>query len=120
LRYETTDKNTWFNLKSFANKNRKNPTFAEKIMWNALRNKRIGYRFRRQHAIDKFIVDFVCLEKMLIIEIDGISHEGKEDYDEIRTGKLNALGFRVIRYSDEEVLGNGNMVIENIKGELEK
>ena len=72
-------------IKDFAQENRKNPTEAENILWQNLRNKRLGYRFRRQHAIGDFIVDFVCIEKKLVVEVDGEVHEKQQEYDEART-----------------------------------
>ncbi len=96
---------------------RKEPTEAEDLMWQQLRNKQVdGCKFRRQHAIDQFIVDFVCLSKMLIVEIDGGYHNKPEvkEADEQRTQILEDLGYKVIRFSNEEVIGNTASVIEQI------
>jgi len=114
MRYINSDKAIWFNLKAKARLNRMNQTFAEELVWNLVRDKRLGHRFRRQHVIYHFIVDFACLEKMLILEIDGDSHLGKQDYDEERTKVLNELGFTVIRFTNDEVETNGNMVEKRI------
>ena len=107
-------------LKDFAKENRKNATLAEDIMWENIRNKTLGVEFRRQHIIADFIADFVCLDKMLIIEIDGGYHserKQKED-DELRTERLNELGFRVIRFSNEEVQFNIEEVLKKIQNTL--
>ena len=91
---------------------RKNPTNAEKQLWQELRNRKLGgHKFRRQVAIDQFIVDFCCLENKIIIEIDGGIHFAKPEHDQIRTERLESLGFRVIRFTYDLVL----MAIENIK-----
>ena len=107
-------------LKDFAKENRKNATLAEDILWENIRNKALGAEFRRQHIIADFIADFVCLDKMLIIEIDGGYHserKQKED-DELRTERLNELGFRVIRFSNEEVQFNIEEVLKKIQNTL--
>jgi len=107
-------------LKDFAKENRKNATLAEDILWENIRNKTLGVEFRRQHIIADFIADFVCLDKMLIIEIDGGYHserKQKED-DELRTERLNELGFRVIRFSNEEVQFNIEEVLKRIQNTL--
>ncbi len=107
-------------LKDFAKENRKNATLAEDILWENIRNKALGVEFRRQHIIADFIADFVCLDKMLIIEIDGGYHserKQKED-DELRTERLNELGFRVIRFSNEEVQFNIEEVLKKIQNTL--
>ena len=68
---------------------KKNPTDAEKFIWEYLRNKKTGYKIRRQHVIDNYIVDFVCLSKKVIIEIDGEIHRYQKEDDIIRTNTLN-------------------------------
>ncbi len=87
---------------------RKGHTEAEAALWEVLRNNTTGEKFRRQHPIDTYIVDFVCLQKRLIVEVDGNYHENVEQkmYDENRTSILNEIGFEVIRFSNEEVLQN--------------
>ena len=103
-----------------AKENRKNPTEAENVLWNQLRNKKLGDKFRQQHLIDDFIVDFVCLSKNLVIEVDGGYHndENQKILDEERTFILNKKGFDVIRFLNEEVLGNIDEVLNKIKKEL--
>ncbi|MCX6154961.1 MAG: endonuclease domain-containing protein [Candidatus Kapabacteria bacterium] len=118
MRYILTDTYTWDKLKGFVQENRKDPTYAEQIIWTNLRRKQLGYRFRRQHAIYRYIVDFVCIEKKLIIEIDGDSHDDKQEYDAEREKELRGMGFDVLRFTNEEVFQNGNKVIAIIKDKL--
>ncbi len=108
-------------LKQFAKENRNHATEAEAVLWEALRNKRLGKKFLRQHIIDEYIVDFVCQDDGLIIEVDGGYHAERQQQedDEFRTQALEELGFRVIRISNEEVLFNIEQVIETIKKQLE-
>ena len=103
-------------LKYFAKENRRELTIAEDILWRRLRNKKLGYRFRRQHPIDNFIADFACLELNLIIEVDGGYHNTAEKQisDEERTKMLNDSGFTVIRFTNEDVIKNERSVISRI------
>lgn len=79
-------------------------TEAENILWARLRDRRLGgYKFRRQHAISFFILDFFCAEKRLAIEVDGPSHLEQVEYDQWRTERLNDFGIRVIRFTNREV-----------------
>lgn len=107
-------------LKDYAKENRKNMTEAERVLWNALRDKLSGIRFRRQHPIGDYIVDFICLPKRLVIEVDGGYHSEprQQDDDEVGTANLNNWGYRVIRFSNEEVLFDLNKVIEKIVKQL--
>ncbi len=77
---------------------RKNSTDAEKRLWYYLRANRLGFKFKRQAPIGKYIVDFVCLEKRLIIELDGGQHMDNQMYDTKRTDWLMAHGFKVLRF----------------------
>jgi very-short-patch-repair endonuclease len=99
---------------------RKNPTQAEDILWGMLRKKQLGVKFNRQYIIECYIVDFVCLEKQLIIEVDGKYHdtEYQRGYDEQRTQILNNLGFRVLRFVNEEVLCTPENVLHTIQNAL--
>ena len=94
-----------------------NPTEAESALWKYLRNKRLGVRFRRQQIIEDYIVDFVCLSKQLIIEVDGKYHADGEqrEFDNIRENKLISAGYHIIRFTNEEITNNTDQVIENIK-----
>ncbi len=121
--YETAHPMLYSLLKEFVAKHRKNPTEAEKVLWESLRGKKLsGYKFRRQHIIDSYIADFVCLPEKTIIEIDGLAHELPENKinDEERSAELNKQGFRVIRFTNAQVLGNPNLVLNEIERELKK
>ena len=115
--YETTDGSTYNILLRNAKSNRRYATEAESLLWEYLRNRRIGYRFRRQHPIDGYIPDFVCLSQKLVVEVDGGYHYlGEQPFsDAERTQYLNERGFEVIRFSNEEVLHNIDRVIQTIK-----
>ena len=117
--YETTDAKTFEALKPIARELRKNQTETEEIIWEAVRNNQLGFKIRRQHAIEKFIVDFVCIEKKLVIEIDGEVHLKQKEEDAIRTEALNLAGFKVIRFTNEEVKNNLQVVIQKIKTALQ-
>jgi very-short-patch-repair endonuclease len=90
---------------------RKNLTNAERKLWRVLRKKQLSsLRFRRQVPIGPFIVDFICFEKRLVIEVDGGQHDENKEYDEKRTIWLEDQGFRVIRFWNNEVMNNINGV----------
>ncbi len=96
---------------------RQSATNAEKILWEHLRNRKLnGLKFRRQHPIDKFIADFYCHEKKLVIELDGSVHDDKMNaqYDEARTYELKELSIRVIRFRNSEVEKNIEFVLKKI------
>ena len=98
---------------------RKEPTPAEAKLWSRIRNDQLGVNFRRQHAIGKYIPDFVCIEKKLIIELDGSQHLEQQAYDQERTKQLNSLGYKVIRFWNNEVMKNTDDVIVAIIHALE-
>ena len=104
-------------LRKYQLENRNKPTDAEKIMWEIVRNNNLGIHFRRQHAIDDFIVDFACLSLSIIIEVDGSIHEKEENKidDERRTRILNEKGFIVIRFTNEDIIYNTDAVIKKIQ-----
>lgn len=93
---------------------RSNPTEAESILWLQLKGKKLGVKFRRQHPIDSFIADFVCLDKKLIIEVDGEIHNFQQEADALRTERLNELGYEVLRFKNEEVLADVDNVLTKI------
>jgi chorismate synthase/very-short-patch-repair endonuclease len=104
--YITNTLDQWISVSNHAKENRKQPTEEENILWQALRNRNLeGYKFRRQHPIAGYIPDFVCLERKLMVEIDGGYHNMKEqkEFDEQRTQWLNEHGYRMIRFTNEEV-----------------
>ena len=112
---ETADPRFYEQLKEFSSENRKGPTEAENILWQLLRKDQTGYKIRRQHPIDQFIGDFVSLQKGLVIELDGHHHKLNKEADDARTEVLNHFGFRVIRFTNDEVLQNPQRVFEQIK-----
>ncbi len=105
----------------FAKTMRHEPTEAEDTLWQALRNRNLGDKFRRQHLINDYIADFVCLEKKLVVEVDGEYHNNEEqkENDDLRTEYLNFFGYKVIRFTNEEVLKNIEEVLNKIKSELQ-
>ena len=108
-------------LKEYALQHRKQPTKAEEVLWDLLKTKKLeGYKFRRQHIIGNYITDLVCLDKRLVIEIDGLIHQLPEnkEADEIRTTWLTERGFKVIRFTNEEVLNKIEETIESIAAVL--
>ena len=121
----TKDKYDWMTadpalyelIKEFVKQNRSEPTEAEIKMWQLLRNRQFeNYKFRRQHIIGKYIVDFACIPQKLVIEIDGLIHQlpDNKESDEIRTQWLEGIGFRVIRFSNEQVLNDSEKVLSEI------
>jgi adenine-specific DNA-methyltransferase len=104
-------------LRPRARELRKNQTKAENMLWSTLRyRKRLGFKFRRQHVIDQFIVDFYCAEARLVIEIDGAVHELTGERDHARQEPLEALGLRVMRFKNDEVMRNLDGVMSRLKG----
>ncbi len=95
---------------------RQSPSPVEQLLWNQLRKapKESGVRFRRQHPLHPYIVDFVCLELKLVIEVDGASHEIQQSYDKRRDQYLNGLGYAVLRFSNDDVVKNTQGVVETI------
>jgi methylmalonyl-CoA mutase len=109
-------------LKEFTLSHRKEPTMAETILWDKLRNKKEGYKFRRQHIIGQFIADFVCLSKGLVIEVDGNYHQLPEMKfsDKERTRALKELGFDVLRFNNDEIIHDSENVLKQIHSQLLK
>jgi len=93
---------------------RKNSTDAERYLWYHLRANRLGFKFKRQVPIGVYIVDFVCLEKRLIIELDGGQHMDNQTYDTKRTDWLIAHGFKVLRFWNNEVFQQTSSILEVI------
>ena len=108
------------NLTQLARENRKNPTAAERLIWNKVLCSRQfqQYKFLRQKPIGGYIVDFYCSELQLVIEIDGESHAQQVDYDLERTRFLNGHGLTVIRYTNNEVLQNVSGIFDDLCGFL--
>ncbi|MGZ5282623.1 MAG: DUF559 domain-containing protein, partial [Bacteroidia bacterium] len=119
-RFMTSDSASWKNLKESGREMRKNPTEAENLLWQELRGDKLGVSFRRQHAIGIHIVDFVALDKKLVVEVDGEVHEQQMREDQERTEALQTQGFHIIRFKNEEVAQNIEEVKQRIKTELAK
>ena len=101
-------------LRDFARDMRNDPTDAEAAMWDILRGRKLeGLRFRRQHPIEGRIVDFICLDRKLIVEVDGGQHS-ENATDAIRDRRLTELGYRVLRFWNDEVLKDGDSVARQI------
>ena len=117
----TTDPISWSLLIDKAKEMRHEPTKAENALWECLRNRKIDYKIRRQHIVNGFIPDFICIDKKVIIEVDGEIHNTKEqkEHDKFRTEVLNSNGFFVIRFTNEEVLENPYSVAKKIKEQLD-
>jgi len=94
-------------------------TPAERRLWHHLRTHRsAGHAFRRQHPIGPYIVDFVCRKRRLIVEVDGIGHEAKVEYDQIRTAYLRSLGFTVLRFANSRIMLDTPAVLREIEHHL--
>lgn len=102
---------------------RNNPTKAEKILWKKLKEFRnTGFIFRRQHPIDIFIADFYCHKLKLVIEVDGEIHSDHQvqEYDDGRSGELEKLGIKVIRFSNEYIINNEELITNLIQNNIDK
>jgi cyclase len=99
---------------------RNRETFAEKLLWSRLRNKQLGYHFRRQHPISNYIVDFFCFQLKLVVEVDGSIHADKivqfEDQEKMKS--LISFGLEVIRFTNDEVIKNVDAVVDIIKKKI--
>ena len=102
-----------------ARKLRREQAPGELILWRCLRNRQLdGLKFLRQFPVGQYIVDFCCIEKLLVIEIDGSSHVGKEEYDLKRTKCLEEQGFHVIRFTNRMVYDLLDAVVEEIRSAI--
>jgi very-short-patch-repair endonuclease len=98
---------------------RRDATDAESKLWQVLRNRQVdGAKFRRQVPIDRYFADFCCPDCKLILELDGSQHAEQERYDAARTAQLRAMGYRVVRFANADVLTNIEGVVEVIRSEL--
>jgi len=119
--FQTADPHIYGILKEFVTHNRSNPTPAESFLWEILRGKKLdGYKFRRQHILGNFIADFVCLPEKIIIEVDGLIHQTKENLinDAERTIELNKMGFEVIRFTNEQIINETDNSLNIILSKL--
>ena len=104
-------------MTKIAKRLRKNMTDAEKLLWSKIRNRQLGVKFRRQQPVGRYIVDFICFEEQIIIEVDGGQHSQNKE-DEIRDKWFMAKGFKVLRFWNNDVLRNVRGVVEDIREEL--
>lgn len=108
-------------LLSNARRMRHDPTDAEQKFWRAVRGRRFGgYKFKRQYPVCRYIVDFICLDKHLIVELDGGQHALQEGYDSERTAFLESQGFHVIRYWNDDFLSHMDDRLEEVLHALEE
>ncbi len=108
-------------LKHNAEKMRRNMSYAESYLWKLLRNRKLNrYKFRRQYIIPPYIVDYICLHKRLIIELDGHSHDFQKEYDAKRTVYLTKHGYHLIRCTNAKLLSHPEDVLSNILQTLEE
>ena len=104
---------------NFARRLRGEQTLPEARLWTLLRGRRLnGLKFRRQVPIDRYVADFACFDARLIIELDGAVHDDQELYDLERTGRLEACGWQVLRFSNEQVLRDPGSVLDAISAEI--
>jgi very-short-patch-repair endonuclease len=93
---------------------------VERVLWQRLRDRQAEFKFRRQHPIGRYIVDFYCDACRLVVEVDGASHDEQIEYDTARTAWLTARGYRVIRFTNEDVLHRTDAVLSTIVDECER
>ncbi|HBC29177.1 MAG TPA: cytosine methyltransferase [Prevotellaceae bacterium] len=119
--YLTADPAWYCLLKELAKKNRKFPTEAEAVLWKHIKGNALGVPFRQQHIIGDYIVDFFCLPKKLVIEVDGGYHAEltQQELDKNRTSWLRYRGYHLIRFTNEEVLHDIEKVLEIIKSTID-
>jgi very-short-patch-repair endonuclease len=99
----------------YARNLRKNPTDAERLLWNRLRRHQLnGFKFRRQHSVGPYICDFACVEAAVIVELDGSQHVERSKYDARRDAFLRSEGFRVLRFWNNAVVEQTDSVLETI------
>ena len=120
-KYYTTDPLSWNANIDNAKSMRHRPTEAEARLWQMLRNKNTGHKFRRQHPVLGYIPDFICIEKKLIIEVDGGYHNDEQQKitDKLRENELIASGYRILRFQNNEVLYDSDAVLKKIITSLE-
>ncbi len=119
-RWQTANKDFYKKYKDERKKLKDEMTNAENILWEKLRNKQLGVKFRRQHIIDFYIPDFVALSIKLIIEVDGKIHLAKKAEDKERTKRLAAIGYKVVRFTNEEIENSIEEVVLKLKNEVDK
>lgn len=118
-RWQTAANSGWKEMKERAKELRNNQTEAESALWEHIKNNQLNYKFRRQQVIGYNIVDFVCLEKKLVIEVDGEIHNYQKEYDDARTTELEKDGYKVIRFENIRVFSDIDNVLSEIKHQLQ-
>ena len=99
----------------FTRELRKNATDAERLLWSRLRRRQLsGFKFRRQHSVGPYICDFACVDARVVVELDGSQHVDQSGYDERRDSFLRSRGFRVLRFWNNDVLSQTDVVVETI------
>ncbi|MCH7640363.1 MAG: endonuclease domain-containing protein [Bacteroidetes bacterium] len=106
-------------LKTIARTLRKNATFPERLLWSRLRRKQLGIRFLRQRPVGDYVVDFLCPDAALVIEVDGRSHEGQFERDVIRQQFIESQDLHILRFTNDEVLKEIDAVETRIADWLE-
>ena len=115
--FKTAYPDSYSTIKQNAKDNRSMMTDAERYLWNYIKNEQIGVRFRRQHIIGEYIVDFICLKQKLIIEVDGGYHNNptQQQKDRIRQNWLESMGYKVLRFNNNDIFHQIESVITIIK-----
>ena len=94
---------------------RRTMSLPENMLWQALHKRPAGFKFRRQHPLGPFIVDFYCHKAALVVEVDGDIHDLQQEEDARREKALNDIGLRIVRFRNKEVLGNLSAIVSKIK-----
>ena len=117
MKYKVADPQYYPLLHEFAKENKQHATEAEQLLWHFIRGSQLGFKFNRQHIIGKYIADFVCLDKKLIIEVDGAYHsqEKQQVWDEYRDDFLKSNSYKILRFTNNEVLFNMDSVLDKIR-----
>ena len=115
--FKTAYPDSYSTIKQNAKANRSMMSDAERYLWNYIKNEQIGVRFRRQHIIGDYIVDFICLKQKLIIEVDGGYHNNptQQQKDRIRQNWLESMGYKVLRFNNNDIFHQIESVITIIK-----
>jgi very-short-patch-repair endonuclease len=110
-----TIRGTTSELEQAARAMRRQPTSAEEVLWGALQKKQVaGLKFRRQHPVGRFVLDFYCPAHKLVVEVDGGVHDAQQERDAARTEMLETYGYRVLRFRNEEVMQDLPDVVRRI------
>ena len=122
MEYKTASPDRYQLLRAFARENRNNMTLAERVLWDGIRKNFLEHKFLRQHIIGDYIVDFLCRDDGLIIEIDGAYHAERtqQESDAQRESWLVSQGYQVVRFTNEEVLNEYEYVISAIEQKLKE